>query len=317
MIFTFGCQQPPQSERTPTPGQPAVKDTVDVKTTALEGGPMKRLLPVKGALLSTRFKSLEELKEVVQIEYDKGGAPSVRLTHRSEGRQVVSVLKTGISEKEIKRAKDGSLWDKVRLGLRAPYIAIKRHDLMRILLLARRRGYLFGEGDAAFYDLSEEILYNISDEDIAHMHSEDLSEKGYFNAFNHITAQAFMTSIFSEKMADFIAHTHERGTMPELITGAFTNDQLEDLEYGPIDNYVDIINNEWGQELGKQLSEKYQIDRYTHWTAELLANYLNDIQRYYSWAFQIGFQPFTTQDEVVQKFSKKINRIMTDESLLR
>jgi hypothetical protein len=41
-----------------------------------------------------------------------------------------------------------------------------------------------------------------------------------------------------------------------------------------------------------------------------LANYLNDLQSYYSWAFQIGFEPFRPEDELVARFSKKINAVM-------
>ena len=83
----------------------------------------------------------------------------------------------------------------------------------------------------------------ISDEDYLNLSCEELSEKGYLNTFNHITAQAFMTSIFSERLADFIADVHELYNMPELITGDFTEQQLADFENGPVDNYVDMINN--------------------------------------------------------------------------
>jgi len=121
-----------------------------------------------------------------------------------------------------------------------------------------------------------------------------------------------MTSIFSERIADFISDVHERYYTPELITGAFTEDQLLDLEVGPLDNYLDIINNEWGQELGKELRIKYHITRNTHWTPEILANYLNDIQSYHSWAFQIGFNPFRASDDLVIRFSHKINRVLHD-----
>ena len=124
----------------------------------------------------------------------------------------------------------------------------------------------------------------ISDEDYLNLSCEELSEKGYLNTFNHITAQAFMTSIFSERLADFIADVHELYNMPELITGDFTEQQLADFENGPVDNYVDMINNEWGQELGKVLGKKYGIDRHTIWTPQLLRDYLNDIQLYHSWA---------------------------------
>ena len=95
-----------------------------------------------------------------------------------------------------------------------------------------------------------------------------------------------------------------------MITGKFPEEEIKDLEEGPVDNYVDLINNEWGQELGKQLKKKYNINRETYWTPELLANYLNDIQSYYSWAFQIGFKPFRPEDEVIQRFSNKVNGAM-------
>jgi len=142
------------------------------------------------------------------------------------------------------------------------------------------------------------------------MPAEDLSEKGYLNTFNHVTAQAFMTSIFSEELADFIADVHERHNLPELISGNFSEAQLTDLDNGPVDNYIDLINNEWGQELGKSLREKYNISTKTRWTPELLAAYLNDIQRYYSWTFQIGFRPFKPADEMVKHFTNKINKVL-------
>ncbi|MFT5383548.1 MAG: hypothetical protein ACI81W_000947 [Saprospiraceae bacterium] len=274
-------------------------------------------LAAKGALVSTRFKSLEELKKVIQIEYAIHKKPLVRLTHSNNGEEVISILQTGISEKDFTHARDGSFWDRVWLGLNSPYFVINRKDLLRVFTLARRKDRVFGAGDVAFYDLAETMVHNISDDDLAFIHSEDLSEKGFINTFNHITAQAFMTSIFSKKLADFVADTHERSNIPELVTGKFTEDQLLDLEYGPIDNYVDLINNEWGQELGAHLKKKYNINRETYWTPELLRNYLNDVQRYYSWVLQIGFKPFRVADEVVIRFSNKINSVMEDVSRLR
>ncbi len=276
---------------------------------------------IRGALLATRFKSFEELKKVVHIEYFKAIPnsnyvrfikPKVRLRHFSNGRVVTSILKSGISDIDMQNALNGRFWDKAWLGLNSPYLILHKKDLLSVFNLARRRSIIFGEGDVAFYDLAEAILYNIIDDDLAEINAEDLSEKGYLNTFNHITGQAFMTSIFSEKFADFIADVHERGNMPELITGEFTKDQIMDLEKGPTDNYVDMINNEWGQELGKQLKSKYSISLKTYWTPELLANYLNDLQAYCSWALQIGFKPFRAKDQVVVTFSSKLNRVMTD-----
>jgi len=265
---------------------------------------------IREALLLTKFKSFDELKTVIQIEYVKKEKPLVLITHCSEGREVTSVLKSGISEKDFMKARAGGFWDKVLLLINSPYAVFNRKKMLKVYYLARRMDDKFGAGDPAFYDLAETTMANISREDLAFINDKDLTEKGYINTFNHITAQVFMTSLFSEKLADFIADSHERAAMPELITGKFTEDQITDLKNGPIDNYVDIINNEWGQELGKLLKQKYNISEQTYWTPQLLTNYLNDIQRYYSWAFQMGFKPYREEDEVVIKFSNKLNVVI-------
>lgn len=278
-------------------------------------------LAVRGALVSTRFSSFEELKEVVQIDYfskhfcenpqcshEKNG---VRLSYCSNGKQVISILKSGVSEIDFVNALNGGFWDRIQLLLKSPYAVANRKNLQRVSTLARRRPQFFGVGDPAFYDISEKIINNISTEDTILLDRSDLmSDKGYFNTINHITAQVFMTSLFSEKLADFVADAHERKNLPELVTGNFTAKQLMDLKTGPVDNYVDMINNEWGQELGKVLKKKYNISCETHWTPEFLADYLNDIQRYYNWSFQVGFDPFVPEDEVVIKFSTKVNSVM-------
>jgi hypothetical protein len=234
------------------------------------------------------------------------------LTHRCNGKAVTSILSEGISQADFSKASYGNSLDKLSVAIRCPFAAWHRDDLLAIENLGRRRPWVFGKGDVAFYDLAETMVRHIIDVDIVSMPAEDLSEKGYLNTFNHITAQALMTSIFSERLADFVADVHERFNMPELISGNFTEAQLADLEKGPVDNYLDIINNEWGQELGKQLREKYNLSRKTTWTPTLLSNYLNDIQSHQGWVFQIGFAPFKATDEKVILFAHKINRVLAE-----
>lgn len=281
--------------------------------------------PMKGALLSTRFSTFEEFLEVVDIQYYKPvprpdfimpRKPAARLVHRSNGQEVSSFLADDISEKDFMNARDSGFIYKVWLGLNSPYTIANKDEIIGVYTLGRRRYYIFGEGDVAFFDLAETMFCNISGEDMEKLRDEDLSEKGYINTFNHITGQAFMTTLFSERLADFIADIHERYTLPELITGEFSEAQREDIKNGAVDNYVDIINNEWGQELGKKLTEKYNITWETHWTPTLLTDYLNDVQDYFSWAFQIEFKPFKASDDLVIRFADKINRIRTDMSEL-
>ena len=103
---------------------------------------------------------------------------------------------------------------------------------------------------------------------------------------------------------------HERNAMIELTNGRFTEEQLTDPDNNPIDNYVDIVNNEWGQEIGILLRNKYQIDPNTVWSPKLLSDYLNDLSAYYCWSFSIRIQPFDEQDPLMIQYANKLNRIM-------
>ena len=311
LIALVGCQRSRPSDISKTEIASTTKDLFPERIYKEEAG--------KGALLLTHFKSLEDFRAVVKVQYAedlpveagrKQRAPVVRLTYQSAGQEVTSVLESGISQKDFLEARSGSLWTRIRLGMKCPFAFFHRNQLKAVENLGRRRPPIFGKGDAAFYDFAETMVKHIREEDRQGISVSDLSEKGYLNTFNHITAQTFMTSVFSEDIADFIADMHELYNMPELATGHFTEKQLADFENGPVDNYVDMINNEWGQELGKVLREKYSIDQRTTWTPELLADYLNDIQSYCSWAFQVGFIPFKATDEIVVKFAWKINTVL-------
>ncbi len=276
-----------------------------------------KVFQTRGALLLKDYKSFDDFKKIVKIEYENGWRPLVRLTHEIHGQSVTGELKAGVSEQDFMNAKDKGFWDKVWILFNSPYGVWHRNDFRKIYALSRRRQQVFGEGDPAFYDLAEAMVQNIDEEDKIKMPPQFLSEKGYLNTFNHVTSQTFITSVFNEKMADFLADIHERKNMPELVTGNFTAAQIADMEKGPTDNYLDIINNEWGQELGKKLGKKYQINKSTNWSPELLANYLNDVQNYYSNAFQIGFRPFKPTDILVIQFSKKINLVTSETPIVR
>ncbi|MEM7036716.1 MAG: hypothetical protein AAF570_07035 [Bacteroidota bacterium] len=276
----------------------------------------------QGALLASRFPTLEDFKKVVDLRYFTeenaedpyaDGVSRVEIRHCSNGKQITSILESGIGQKDISKVKSGGFWARLGLVFRSPFSVANRVALQRVYTLTRRRPQWFGEGDGAFYDLAEHMVAHINTPDLAFRNKRDSSEKGFINSFNHLTAQAFITTIFTEEVADFVADVHERKAMRELITGIFTPEQLSDPNNNPIDNYVDVVNNEWGQELGKELREKYGIRRGMAWTPELLANYLNELQQYYAWAFQIGMAPFRMDDEVVTKFVDKINRVLKDD----
>jgi hypothetical protein len=269
------------------------------------------------ALLASRFGSLEELQGVIQLDYSTKdtsfeviGPTEVSVCTNCLGTTLKSTLRSGVSQDDITNAKNGTFLDRVALIYNVPYAISNRLDLERVYTLARRLPMLYAEGDPSFYDIAAASVSNISTLELAFKLPRDSSEKGYLNTFNHITAQAFVTSIFSEDLADYIADLHERKNMPELTTGRFSTFQLLDSISNPVDNYVDMINNEIGQEYGKYLKMKYGIHRNTVWTPSLLSAYLNDLQGFYSWAFGIGFNPYTDKDELVISFSSKMNTVL-------
>lgn len=270
------------------------------------------------ALMASRINSLEQLSSVIQIEYYKAGELSaprmdndrVVLTYCSNGNKISSVLEKGISQKDILKAKNGEFDKQFELLMQSPFSISHRREMAEIYVLARRRFDLFKWGDVAFFDLAEySSKYLISDSIPAYLQQRDRGEKGYLNSFNHITAQAFITSIYDEEMADHIADVHELYNMPELVHGVFTDKQLNHPDDNPVDNYVDLINNEIGQELGKKLKEEYGISRETKWTAPLLCKYLNELQSFYSKAFRIRMLPFKEDQIIIARFVIKLNSL--------
>ena len=273
----------------------------------------------RGALLLTRFHSFDEFKKVVDIEYfnqDRENSlfrkPGVKLTFHNNEKIINSLLTAGVNEVDFINAAQGGFYLKLGLLLASPYAVWNRKDLNRIYLLSRRRDALFGDGDIAFYDLAARMMFNIEEADKKN-HPEDISDEGYLNTFLHVTTQAFITSMFSEKLGDFIGDVHERRYIPELISGDFSKKQLEDVYNGATDNYLDLLNNEYGQQVGKELKRKFKISRNTNWTPELLADYLNELENYYGWSFQIGLKPFRPTDELIVRFAIKLNAVMQNE----
>ncbi|MBP9884477.1 MAG: hypothetical protein KBF32_13795, partial [Chitinophagales bacterium] len=79
---------------------------------------------VRGALLGTRFSSFEELISVIEIEYLNDNAEhdstihnnaKVFIRHCSNGRGVISVLESGVSQGDIVEAKDGDFSDRLSI----------------------------------------------------------------------------------------------------------------------------------------------------------------------------------------------------------
>lgn len=269
-------------------------------------------------LLSSRFKNLAHLKTVVSIQYDQDYSKMdsnecrhsvVNLCYVSNGEKIIRTMTSGVSQNELIKLQKPDYFARIGFVLANPATIRRREELETAYMLSRRKPTIYGPGDMSFYDLAQASCRHINTPNLAYQNARDSSEKGYLNTFNHATAQAIITSFFSEGLADLIGDLHERYNMPEITSGRFSQSQLNDSINSPEDNYVDIINNEIGQKIGLQLKEKYKLSKTSPCTPVLLAAYLNDIQSYYIWALEIGLDNFRPTDEVVIKFSNKINSL--------
>ncbi len=269
-------------------------------------------------LITTRFKDLDHLKTVVKISHDRDYSKldssesknsSVRLVYTSNGETIDRTLHSGTKQSDLQKIQKADFLSKLSFLFNNPYAVRERKALELFHMMSRRRADIFGSNDKAFYNLAELSFRNINSLN-AFYTERDSSEKGYINTFNHITAQAIITSFFSEELADLIGDLHERSSMTELTSGQFTIQQLQDTFNTPMDNYIDIINNEIGQRLGRSLRLKYQINENTISNPQLITKYLNDLQLYYMWSFGIGMNSFHSSDEKIIIFSNKFNYLL-------
>ncbi len=276
--------------------------------------------PKAKALLATSFANLNEFSKVVNLKYtnqeNDSSRGTVLISYTNNAQVIENKLTDGVTQGDIVEANKGNLWNKLSLVFSSPYAIWTRKELSQIYMLARRRPTIFGQGDIAFYDLALASMRNISPTNGAFSNFRDSLEKGYINTFNHVTAQALITTLYDEEIANYIATVHERHHMPQLVSGKFSTAQLSDTLNFPVDNYVDIINNEIGQELGKYLKSKYNIQRDTKWTPTLTAAYLNEIQDYYAYSFDIKIAPLTEQDSLIIRFANKIEAVKKGDSYL-
>lgn len=272
-------------------------------------------------LLATRFENLDQLKKIVRIEYyrdssktDSAGKSEsfVILNYKCGQDNITKELRSGVSQNEIINMTKGSKTGQLEFIVTNSSLVRQRKQLEAVYRLARKKEEYYGSGDVAFYLLSEATFRNINTPELAYFTFRDSLEKGYINTFNHITAQAIITAFFSEALANVVSDLHERANMPELTTGLFSEKQLNDTINYPVDNYVDLVNNRIGQLLGNKIKESYKLDEYTVCTPELLCSILNKIEEYYMWSMGVGMEPFHASEELVIKFSRKMNLVRSE-----
>lgn len=94
------------------------------------------------------------------------------------------------------------------------------------------------------------------------------------DAFQHITWQALSTILYGEEFAKEVGDAHERDKSgPWALRNAFlSNGASERLLRLSL---VDLVNNEYGRQLGLSLSEDFSIERLS--TPEGMTDFLNEV----------------------------------------
>jgi hypothetical protein len=119
-----------------------------------------------------------------------------------------------------------------------------------------------------------------------------------------VFGQAVITTIYGRGAADYAGDLHERD-QPSLISGAI----LPAEERQAIDNYSDMINNLYGQDIGERVAKTLGVSSSTVWTPALTAKYVNAIQG--EIASEMGWKvtPFSATDPQIVKFSALLNEV--------
>jgi len=130
------------------------------------------------------------------------------------------------------------------------------------------------------------------------------------NTMLHVNGQALFTSIFGRGYAQLAGDIHERDHKA-LMTGEIPN-KGKGLT-AAIDNYSDMVNNQWGQRWGEAIAKDLGITKDTKWTDDITAKYLNALQGKYALSMGLKFKSekdggtFKATDEFVKKYTTFIN----------
>ncbi len=242
-------------------------------------------------LVASKYKTLEELGKKIEFEYTSTEIngkciDQVRLVHRFKDVVLVTTLTEGTSQENLK-----GFWGKVGFVASSdPYLSL---SLNKIDNMSYRNK---NDSKLAFVDMGKEMIKNVKD--------NLRDEKGLENTMLHVNGQALITALFGVGVANEAGLMHERG-QATLRNGAF---RTEEATKAAIDNYSDLINNEWGQRWGEQLMTELGINAGTSWTNNTTARFLNGLQQRYSRTLNVEFKKeFTEDDKFVKSYTEFIN----------
>ncbi|MEL6183152.1 MAG: hypothetical protein AAFU79_00915 [Myxococcota bacterium] len=259
-------------------------------------------------IVTSEFPTLNDLKKELDITYRDG---EVEVGHSKEGLSETNTLSDDlIGEAELKSAKkasaDWGLRDMVGFAWENPRLAWHRTALQN----TEKLSYVAkNNSGSALGRISEAMFDNIDDKPRATPYRGPGGKKltqhdAIKNMMLHVFGQAVLTTLYGESAADLAGDLHERD-QPSLITGQIGKGE----EAQALDNYADMVNNEYGQELGKELNRRLGVGGSTRWTPEKTAEYLNQVQHYFSQTHGWSFRDFQPNDPRVEKFTNLLNEV--------
>jgi len=186
------------------------------------------------------------------LDVAEDGSGGVFIRHTFELNTTLIYFSTGgVSTQEIAEASKKSKIYQYWFGIKHPQVVYYKNQIKGSLLLMKNF-----DGPTGFHNQFGKGLTGISKE----------KALDYKNTFRHIAGQALLTIVYGSDFADFIGDAHERDD--------------NGYEGNRIDAITDLINNPYGQRVGKALSEKYDFTNPDNITAKNVASFLTEVSEY-------------------------------------
>ena len=253
--------------------------------------------------IANRYKDMADLKKDISVKYSPDEVAVSDTKKLKLGTNTLSEDQLG--QDEIKKAQSGSNIDKILVGIAHPGAAWYRKELEGINKMSYVKQNASG---TAIGHISDQMYSHLSTKPTGPTVMKGKDKVTYGDATKnmllHVFGQSAITTVFGRGAADYAGDTHERD-QGSLITGAFKPGEIRDA----IDNYSDMVNNLYGQDIGERVAAKLGITSSTVWTPALTAKYVNAVQGEIAKEMKWKFTPFAATDPEIKKFSALLNEV--------
>jgi RHS repeat-associated protein len=261
-------------------------------------------------LIANNYKDLAALKKAVDIKYTPAGtftSAEVSVTDKAKKSKGTNTLsESNVGQAAIVKAARSTDWaEQGAFALSNPTAVYHKNALEGIEKLSfvakNTPGTALGKiSDAMYPHIAKSPTgptYVVGGKTVAMSGTTK-------NMLLHVFGQAVITTIYGRSSADFAGDAHERDT-PGLISGTIAPAD----ERKAIDDYTDMVNNLYGQDIGERVGKKLGVSSSTVWTPALTAKYVNAVQA--EIASEMGWKmtPFSAKDPEIVKFSALLNEV--------